>query len=68
MLKKKPVLIAVFVLIAFLIIGAVVFFATHQRIGGTFVKKDAQVIDLTQQDLSEQEYLALCEQYPIYQE
>lgn len=64
MLKKKPVMIAVFVLITALIIGAVVFFATHQRIGGAFVKKDAQVIDLTQQDLSEQEYLALCEQYP----
>ena len=64
MLKKKPVFIGFFALIVTVIIGSIVFFATHMRIGGTFVKKDAHVFDLTDQALTEQEYLDLCQTYP----
>ena len=64
MTKKKVLLIGISVLIIAAIIGSVAFFTTHIRVGNTFVKKGTSVLDLTDQALTEQEYLELCDQHP----
>ena len=64
MTKKKVLLIGISVLIIAAIIGSVTFFTTHIRVGNTFVKKGSSVLDLTDQELTEQEYLELCDQHP----
>ena len=64
MLKKSPVLIGISAAVAAAAIGATVFFSTHISIDNAFFKKDAAVFDLTDHDLTEEDYLQICKQYP----
>lgn len=65
MTKKKVLLIGISVLIIAAIIGSVAFFTTHIRVGSTFVKKGTSVFDLTDQALTEQEYLNFVVSIPM---
>ena len=62
--KKKGIRIGIAALAAVAALGAGAFFATHTHIDGAFFSKKADVIDLTDHDLSAQEYEALRQQFP----
>ena len=62
--KKKGIRIGIAALAAAAALGAGAFFATNTYIDGAFFSKKAEVIDLTDHDLSAQEYEALCQQFP----
>lgn len=64
-MKNRKIWIAVIAaLIAALSIGAGIFLSTHVLLDGAWFSRDAQVFDLTGHDLTEEEYLQLCSQYP----
>lgn len=62
--KKHGIRIGIAALAAAAALGAGVFLSTHIRVDGAFFSKKEDVIDLTQHDLTAQEYQDLCLQYP----
>lgn len=62
--KKKIIRAGIAGLAGAVLLGAGLLFSTHVFIGGGFFSKDAAVFDLTDRDISEQQYLELCEQFP----
>lgn len=63
-MKKKHIMIAAIALAAAVILVFTVFFATHVSIDGEYFPKNAPVFDLTHHDLTPEDYLSLCGQYP----
>lgn len=64
MAKKKIIGLALCALSAAVALGIVVSRADRVSIDGEYFPRDAKVYDLTDHDLTEQQYLSLCDQYP----
>ena len=64
MKNKKVLFAAIAVLAAALILGAVLFLSSHIFVDGACFSKNSTVLDLTEHDLTEEEYLQLCNAYP----
>lgn len=64
MKKKNMIRAGIAAIAGTVIIGAGIFFSGHVYIDNAFFPKDAGVIDLTDHDLSEAEYLQIQQQFP----
>ena len=62
--KKTKIRIGIAAVAAAAALGAGAFFATHTYIDGAFFSKKTDVVDLTDHDLSVEEYEALCLHFP----
>jgi hypothetical protein len=62
--KKHAVRIGIAALAAAAALGAGVFLTTHIRVDGAFFSKDVAVLDLTDHDLTVQEYQDICGRFP----
>lgn len=62
--KKHGIRIGIAALAAAAALGTGVFLTTHIRVDGVFFSKEETVLDLTDHDLTAQEYQDICLQYP----